>query len=1132
MIPPEMTRQLEILGYTDPKSKIRVRCFVAKGMPQGEQLKRGAAWQRDEKTIIPIPVEGWLNVSGVFTRLKKKRSSEKVEQDSNGNPIWIEAKSYGDGIAYLRSLNSLGYGIYLIPNEGGGADADITRFPALFYECDGVSKDEQWEKLRSLEAVLGRSTSSVVETRNSLHCYFALDYDGLLPSTWTQYQQRLIQLQESDPAIWNPARLMRLAGFDHQKWNSETGCLEQFPVRLVQESDHIFTLDEFERVLPQWDSEVWSRTHQTSERVATSPTDNPWDIRNFAHYLDGYQIDGRQGWDTGKCPAHNGQSDNSLHIEQSTGAYKCHSGCDPKDVYHSALEQARSRGYQLQEKFQTGQKSVAGKSWLSRFKTHLSRTASRSGWGVDVKGEVTKSEIVPPKILAAIYGDEANERIDTWAEMLKECKNVLDTSATGTGKSFDAGTVTPELFDTRQVIYVSAEHRNPTTPTLKSWADLEARHKGLTRDEFGKLRRAKSGQQCVISPNCGRNDTISALRSKNIGGADTSSLICKTCPNLEPCQAGAVYGYLYDRAKSLKQPRLRAHFQSLPDPGEYDYSDVILVWDEASEIIKSHRSINVTAHDVTRAIADLAIGQAGTVTGFAFPELFDALRPVLTALHPYLSGQIKTPYYGLKDECIRTALPQVDVDIDQLRSQLEVNFDKLLNSTKEEHGVDLADLPRNVRKRFADTDTNLSEEISKNVSLNWLADFVTALGSANSNLAIGNNGTLTITLPDQRLAEIAAAAQGNLFLDATGTAIDLAPALGIEPKEILTISQAVPSCDNLEIIQVATMGRLGVGSDRTEFAQDRVDALINQIKADTSGKVAVFDFKRHTKVADEKRHWWTGSRGVNDLEDCKAAILVGVPCRNLGELQAEFKILYGRAPEEGTKKVKHPVQIKGQPLPDLQPFFEMNVSVDQEFNEFCRRRVLADIRQAIGRLRAHRRPGEQLQVYFIGDYPLDVPVQLRRAADITPEAASKVERVELAIIGAVRQLKDAGAKITQSAIAQIVGVSQGYISRFKKLLLFLLEDSYSKSNNFLDPQTNVCELEWMGQEYLPIIAESPPDELLEEVLSTFESYGSAIWRQIWDVTPAATQIKIFQALLFTLSAGELQGLFNATEVKI
>ena len=149
----------------------------------------------------------------LFVHLKKKRWDDgKVELDANGNALWIEAKSYGDGIGYLKSINAQGYGVYLIPNEGGGADPDITRFPALFYECDEVGKEEQWQRLRSLEAELDRAASMVVETRSSLHCYFRLDCDEALPATWTQYQQRLIQEQDSDGKIWNPSRLMRLAG--------------------------------------------------------------------------------------------------------------------------------------------------------------------------------------------------------------------------------------------------------------------------------------------------------------------------------------------------------------------------------------------------------------------------------------------------------------------------------------------------------------------------------------------------------------------------------------------------------------------------------------------------------------------------------------------------------------------------------------------------------------------------------------------------------------------------------------------------------------------------------------------------------------------------------------------------------
>jgi len=1127
MLTPEQTRQLAILGYTKSESRVRIRCFAAKGMPLDEQLRQDIAWQKDEKTIIPIPVEGWLYKSGTFIRLKKKRCGDEVELDVNGNPIWREDRTHHNGITYLRSLNDKGYGIYLIPNEGGGADADITRFPCLFYECDSISKDEQWQRLRSLEAKLERSASMVVETRNSLHCYFKLEYDKLLPSTWTEYQQRLIQEQQSDEAIWNPARLMRLVGFDHQKWSSDTRSLEQFPVQLTWESDNTFNLDEFDQILPQWDEQRWSQSQRQGERVATDPVGNLWDIRNFASYLDGYRANGRRGWDTCKCPAHNGESDNSLHIKQGTGAYKCHSGCNTKDIYHAALDLAKSRGYQVAER-RTGHRFSDLGGWTLKLKRQLAKTIERRNfWGFGRKGEV-EVEPTPAKTAPAIEY-QTGERLQVWAEAIKQgCKYILDTSATGTGKSYDAGKAAPESFGVRQVIYASAEHRNPTTPTLKSWYDLEARHKGLYRDQFGKLRRVSSNQSYVVSPNCGRSKVISALRSKNIPGTDTAEIICQTCPNLEPCRAGKVFGFLHDRMTALKQPQLRAHPESLPNSNPsygdpYDYSSVVVMWDEAEEIIKRHRSVEVTKTDLDRAIADLAV---------KLPQVFDTIRPLLTALHPYLSGEQKQPRYGWKDAQIRETLPKVEgINAAAIASALAPDLDEFLNPGKE-YGVDLTEMPRDIRKRLSDSDATTAERVSRDMALNWLSDFLNVLlGNVVGSLQIQHH-KLIITLPNERLAEVTLAAAGNIFLDATASPEDLALKLGCNPEEILVVRQAIPDTSNLEIIQVATMGRLGVGNNRSEFCQKRVNAIINQIQQDTVGKVAVFDFKRHTTPGDGKRHYWVDSRGVNDLEDCAALVLVGTPCRNLSDLEAEFTILYNRPPKEGTERVKYPIQVKGQLSPDLQPYFEMEVSADLEFREFCRRRILADIHQTIGRPRAHLRPEQQIKVYFIADYPLDIPITLKKASDITPDAATKVERVEIGIRAAVQQLKEAGQKITQQAIAEITGCSQQHISRFKILLKTLLEDSNSKMSKTGPPPPDADEAEWMSQKYLPLLAELPANEMLDGVLTTLEVYGHVVWRQIWDTTPATAQIKIIQALMFTLSVGELRSLFAAAGVRL
>jgi len=90
------------------------------------------------------------------------------------------------------------------------------------------------------------------------------------------------------------------------------------------------------------------RSGQSANQSApTDPIANPWDIRNFADRLVGYRIEG--DWINCKCPAHNGVSDNSLHIRLDTGAYKCWSGCDTKRVQQEALLIAVASGYKLPE---------------------------------------------------------------------------------------------------------------------------------------------------------------------------------------------------------------------------------------------------------------------------------------------------------------------------------------------------------------------------------------------------------------------------------------------------------------------------------------------------------------------------------------------------------------------------------------------------------------------------------------------------------------------------------------------------------------------------------------------------------------------------------------------------------------
>ncbi len=104
------------------------------------------------------------------------------------------------------------------------------------------------------------------------------------------------------------------------------------------------------------------------------------------------------------------------------------------------------------------------------------------------------------------------------------------------------------------------------------------------------------------------------------------------------------------------------------------------------------------------------------------------------------------------------------------------------------------------------------------------------------------------------------------------------------------------------------MGRLGIGSRRKNkdggytFRGKRINAVVSQLRADNPGvKISTIDYKKNG--ADGA--WWVDSRGFNDFESSDILVLIGTLTPNLSALSAEFTVLYGRAPIEGTESIKY-----------------------------------------------------------------------------------------------------------------------------------------------------------------------------------------------------------------------------------
>lgn len=681
---------------------------------------------------------------------------------------------------------------------------------------------------------------------------------------------------------------------------------------------------------------------------------------------------------------------------------------------------------------------------------------------------------------------QSGERLMTWKKVIKQgYRYILDTSPPGSGKSFDAGNIDPcQIADhLHQVIYISDQHRNPSVETLSAtngWVDLDARHAGLitekTPNGSDRLKRAKPGQAPSIPANCIRTGLISTLRTKQIQGADTAAVVCGTCHLREACThaEGPGYGFLNQRHSALSSPKLRSHPDSLPDPLEYDYAGTIPIWDEAGQSFRVKRDIVIDQADLEQTITAL----------LAHPELFQQVQPLIAKLLPYLNGQIKLPKFGQTHSQVLALLPEVSqVNISALEKALQPNLSFLDNTTQ--YGVASADLPPSLRKKFTSKDEEMASKADKTLIKQWLPNLLRVLTGKTQGALHLHQRSLTLSLPDTRHRAIAQAAGAIIFLDATLSREDLALKLGCEPHEIYVCHQVIPPINNLRLRQVTDMGRMGM--QRGNEQQRRIAAVVDHYRT-LDSRTRVIDFKQFAN--QDMGAWWRDSRGVNDFEEFMTLILVGTPCRNLADLLAEYAILSGCHNPE-----------------------------DPGFKAFVDRAIRADMHQAIGRLRANRRPNEMLQVIVLSDFDLQLPnVEQIKASAITPDATNKFEAFAIAIEQAVKQLQIDGKKVTQSAIAALTEYSQQYISRYWKLLQTLLGISNSKSSKKIEEPPN--EIVAIAEEAIQTCHDTP--QLLNAIEELFLDWLTPHqWQRFWGQLSRPSQIKVLTALFLTLPSSEL-----------
>jgi phage/plasmid-associated DNA primase len=113
-----------------------------------------------------------------------------------------------------------GRGVYVVINDGGDKDADITTCRAFFCEWD--NRPIEWQLKAWQELGLPEPTMQVSTGGKSIHNYWVLS-DAITTEHWKLIQTRLLNYADADRTTKNLARVMRLPGTYHASADGTLG---------------------------------------------------------------------------------------------------------------------------------------------------------------------------------------------------------------------------------------------------------------------------------------------------------------------------------------------------------------------------------------------------------------------------------------------------------------------------------------------------------------------------------------------------------------------------------------------------------------------------------------------------------------------------------------------------------------------------------------------------------------------------------------------------------------------------------------------------------------------------------------------------------------------------------------------
>ncbi len=182
-----------------------------------------------------------------------------------GEQLWCLAERLAGQVPELIDANEAGSNVYVGVNprsRRGGKEEDVAKARCLFADFDRMSLEiarSRWAAAR-----LPRPTI-ILGSGNGVHAYWRLTGSIADLDHWRDLQTAMIAALGSDPRIHDPPRIMRLPGFDNQKYDPPVPC------RIVSAaSRRRYRLAELRRILAPHLSKEFAARRKMPTR-ATSP---------------------------------------------------------------------------------------------------------------------------------------------------------------------------------------------------------------------------------------------------------------------------------------------------------------------------------------------------------------------------------------------------------------------------------------------------------------------------------------------------------------------------------------------------------------------------------------------------------------------------------------------------------------------------------------------------------------------------------------------------------------------------------------------------------------------------------------------------------------------------------------------